>query len=153
MDEFRKSLQERRESVLSGLRVKMSNLRTQNDVLKKIIEDNNLNHLIVDLHLDSENVIVDEVDNSSDLAEGETQPEVAESEIVRLRRELSDTQLDLQTANGDLLSLRDELDKTRTHCQTLKEVNRITKELVQIRDQEAVQVRYDHDDHAIYKQT
>lgn len=63
-----------------------------------------------------------------------------ESEMVRMRREMSRTQVDLQEANAQLLEQTAELQKVRNHCQALKDVNRIIKELIGIRDQELTQV-------------
>lgn len=67
--------------------------------------------------------------------------ESLESEIVGIKRELSRTQSDLQEVNSQYLEQTTELQKVRNHCQALKDVNRIIKELIGIRDQELTQVR------------
>lgn len=150
MEEFKQKLQTRRVTVLSGLKRKMDVLRTENQFLKDLLLMHNIECPPLEEITGSVDVTDDSALNSDSLEEEDAMGQSAtrlclncetlESDLVRVKRELSRTQNDLQEANGQLLEQTSELQKIRNHCQALKDVNRIIKELIGIRDQELTQV-------------
>lgn len=145
MEEFKESLKTRRVTVLSGLKQKMDALRTENQFLKELLQIHNIE--CPPLERLSQSVEIPEEDPQEDAACGSVDEEKAcqkcealESEIIRMKKDLSETHNSLQEANGELLSKTTELQKVTSHCQALKDVNRIIKELIGIRDQELTQV-------------
>lgn len=152
MEEFKEALKTRRVTVLSGLRQKMDALRTENQFLKELLQMHNIEcppleeiTVAVDL-LDQGASQIDSSESDSVLLVSDLEPkpcgkcESLESEIVLMKKDLSETQKDLQEANSQILSQTTELQKVSNHCQALKDVNRIIKELIGIRDQELAQV-------------
>lgn len=131
----------------------MDVLRTENQFLKELLQVHNidcppLEEITVPQDL-PDHAQINSEDSAIDMAEGDSeyQPtcgkcEDLESEFARTKRELSRTQNDLQEANGQLLEQTTELQKIRNHCQALKDVNRIIKELIGIRDEELTQVSF-----------
>ena len=59
---------------------------------------------------------------------------------IALKTELANCQLSLQLANADVLSLTSELDVTRKQVVSLKEVIGVSKQMVEIRENQLVQV-------------
>lgn len=150
MEEFKRNLQERRVTVLSGLKNKMDALRTENQFLKELLQIHNIEcPPLEEITADLPEMVSPEMDTVAEesIVVEAVQPkpcdrcEQSESEVLRLKKELSQTQDDLQEANSQILSQTTELQKVRNHCQALKDVNRIIKELIGIRDQELAQVR------------
>lgn len=151
MEEFKEALKTRRVTVLSGLRQKMDALRTENQFLKELLQMHNIDcppleeiTLSVDLLDQAPLPTDDSCESVLRVADLEPKPcakcESLESEMVLMKKDLSETQKDLQEANSQILSQTTELQKVANHCQALKDVNRIIKELIGIRDQELAQV-------------
>ena len=158
MEEFKKALKDRRETVLSGLKHKMDNLRTENQFLRDLLQ-------LHSIECPPLSEITGEQPQGSSTSEDvpsldEEEQEVAqektpcekceslESDLATIKKELSRTQSDLQEANGQLVEQTEDLQKTRNHCQALKDVNRIIKELIGIRDQELTQVSISIESHS-----
>lgn len=149
MEAFKKDLQDRRVTVLSGLKNKMEALRTENQFLKELLQLHNIEcpplEEITATEPETESQVADVI-VKEDQGPQDAEPkscdrcERSEGEVLRLKKELSQTQGDLQDANGQILSQTTELQKVQNHCQALKDVNRIIKELIGIRDQELSQV-------------
>lgn len=148
MEEFKQSLKARRVTVLGGLKRKMDVLRTENQFLKDLLQMHNIECPPLEEITGSMDVVDDSSAAHSESEESDVASEAKpcgnceslESELARTKRELSRTQNDLQEANGQLVEQTTEVQKIRNHCQALKDVNRIIKELIGIRDQELSQV-------------
>lgn len=57
-----------------------------------------------------------------------------------LRKELGNVYHDLQLANAEILSLREELDVTKNQVNSLKEVQVVSKQMLQLREDQVTQV-------------
>lgn len=111
----------------------MDALRSENMELKRILNDHKIEYRVPEIikHTESHSDAVEVVPEAND---------AERDNLLKTKTELSATQNDLQEANSRILTLTSELDQTRNHCQTLKEVNRITKQLISIREDEVLQV-------------
>lgn len=160
--DFKEDLQAKRECRKSAL----AELRTEIVQLKaKLAEQKEINQKLrrqqcKQIFIDLDNSIekgspstsfsVDDDDDDDDVAfakmiqqqenDREHYDEGAHSRDISLRSELAQCQLSLQLANGETLSLSSELNATQKQVLSLKEVIRMTKQMVAIRDEHLVEV-------------
>lgn len=168
LDEFKEDLRQKREqrqSALAELRTEIVHLKSklseQREVNRKLRRQQckqifiDLDHSIESGSPSSSFSLDDDCDDDVEYARKIQQQEndkinydngdddaaaAHHSRDISLKSELAQCQLSLQLANGETLSLSSELKATQKQVLSLKEVIRVTKEMVAIRDEHLVEV-------------
>lgn len=162
--DFKEDLQAKREirkSALAELRAEIVQLKaklTEQREINQKLRRQQCKQIFIDLDNSIEkgspstSFSVDDDDDDDDVAyakmiqQQENEKEqhydegAAHSRDISLRSELAQCQLSLQLANGETLSLSSELKATQKQVLSLKEVIRMTKQMVTIRDEHLVEV-------------
>ncbi|XP_055712235.1 CAP-Gly domain-containing linker protein 1 [Phlebotomus papatasi] len=144
MEEFRQNLREKREqrqTVLSNFRKKFAKLERENSKLRDIIENAGLK-VDFDDELDAKSA--DMCTSSTIVAspdDSDHQQDDDDDHVTSIKTNLAETQHELQLANANVLSLTSELSAIKRQVVSLKEVNTISKQLMEIRETEVNQLR------------
>lgn len=123
LDEFKQELKikrELRQSAIAGLKKEIFDLR-QRLMDEKIIKKNNFCEKM------------DQTTSTDDLNDYFN---------LSLRKQLAESQLELQQANSDILTLTEETDVLKKQVFSLKEVITISKTMISIREEQVDQVRF-----------
>lgn len=168
LEEFKEELRvkrEKRQSAIADLRNEISSLRQQladeKDINRKLINEKNItreqqqhqqqqqrerdlqqerqqksydtnDNEGVDVVASTHNDRDDDVDNGTPF----------ENKGIVLQAELSEAQFSLQIANAEILTLNSELSGTRRQVTSLKDVVAVTKQMVEIREEQLVKVSH-----------
>lgn len=122
LDEFKQELKikrELRQSAIAGLKKEILDLR-QRLMDEKTIKENNFCEKM------------DQTTSTDDLSDFFN---------FSLRKQLAESQLELQLANSDILTLTEETDVLKKQVFSLKEVITISKTMISIREEQVDQVR------------
>lgn len=143
MEEFRQNLREKREqrqTLLTNFRKKFAKLERENSKLRDIIENAGLK-VDFDDELDAKSA--DMCTSSTIVAspdDSDHQQDDDDDHVTSIKTNLAETQHELQLANANVLSLTSELSAIKRQVVSLKEVNTISKQLMEIRETEVNQV-------------
>lgn len=140
LEEFKEELRIKREmrsNAISELRNEINSLRQQlaeeKEITKQLNEDRNKENLCQICN--SIYKSLEHNDESSVEANGESKVS-----SITLRSQLAELQFSLQNANAEILTLTSELEATRKQAKSLKEVIAASKEIIEIRETELIQV-------------
>lgn len=173
LEEFKEELRIKREmrtNAIVELRNELSSLRQQlaheKEINKQLIEERNKENLCeicssiyksLEQHNDNHDVVecatasavtilntVHDYGNNSnieiDAKTGHITPNVT------LRSQLAEVQFALQNANAEILRISSELTATRQQAKSLKEVIKMSKEIIEIRETELLQVKENYEE-------
>lgn len=146
LEEFKEELRikrEKRQSAISDLRNEMASLRQQlaeqKEINRQLKQGNNCGQSTTSPNLESEDIFDD---ISAAISGNDEAEQVHNRSNITLKRELANVQLSLQLANSEVLSLQAELNVRQKQTDTLKEVNTVSKQMIQIREDQLNQVNY-----------
>lgn len=142
LEEFKEELRikrEQRQSAIADLRNEVSSLRQQvseeKEQNRRLKQENicgcSAEEMIENIAMALANDEYDEREHQS-------------SSNITTKRELANVQLSLQLANSEILSLQAELNVRQKQTDTLKEVNAVSKQMIQIREDQLNQVNMRH---------
>ncbi|XP_059614189.1 cingulin [Phlebotomus argentipes] len=145
MEEFRQNLREKREqrqTVIANFRQKLTHLEKENVKLREIIETAGIK---VDFEDDFDAKSADIAATSSTIVaspdDSDHQQDDDDDHVTSIKSNLAETQHELQLANANVLSLTSELSAVKRQVVSLKEVNTISKQLMEIRETEVNQLK------------
>lgn len=145
LEEFKEELRikrEKRQSAIADLRNEITSLRQQlleeKEKNKCLKEGRNCSTYSVAKSMETEEIIQD---IATAINQNDETEQVENTSNITLKRELANVQLSLQLANSEILSLQAELNVRQKQTDTLKEVNTVSKQMIQIREDQLNQVR------------
>lgn len=140
LEEFKEELRikrEKRQSAIADLRNEITSLRQQlneeRDINRELKRERMSSSSSDSERLQTEEIIEDTVTTINE------NDEPRQSQIS-LKSELANVQLSLQLANSEVLSLQAELNVRQKQTDTLKEVNAVSKQMIQIKEDQLNQV-------------
>lgn len=144
LEEFKEELRikrEKRQNAIADLRNEITSLRQQLSEEKEInrrLKRGNVCGTSANCEsLETEEIIEDIATANN---ENDEPVQVESKSNITLKRELANVQLSLQLANSEILSLQAELNVRQKQTDTLKEVNTVSKQMIQIREDQLNQV-------------
>ncbi|XP_055685406.1 restin homolog [Lutzomyia longipalpis] len=145
MEEFRQNLRQKREqrhTVIANFREKLHKLEGENAKLREICAREGI---VVDFPEDTAAKSADTPQNSSSCAtspdDSDHQQDDDDDHVTSIKSNLAEAQHELQLANANVLSLTSELSAIKRQVVSLKEVNTISKQLMEIREAEVNQLK------------
>ncbi|KAJ6635781.1 hypothetical protein Bhyg_14367 [Pseudolycoriella hygida] len=142
LEEFKEELRikrEKRQSAIADLRNEIISLRQQ------LSEEKEINRQLKQANgcssAEAKRLDTEEIKEDIAAAINENDEPEQNKGNVTLRRELANLQLSLQLANSEILSLQAELNVRQKQTDTLKEVNAVSKKMIQIREDQLNQMR------------
>lgn len=135
LEEFKEELRikrEKRQNAIADLRNEIKSLRQQ------LSEEKELNNQLRRVNTYDTSTYSETLENED--GDGTADESVHGTSNIRLKRELANVQLSLQLANSEVLSLQAELNVREKQTDTLKEVNAVSKQMIQIREDQLNQV-------------
>lgn len=146
LEEFKEELRmkrEKRQNAIADLRNEIISLRQQlseeREINRQLKRGNNYSSTSSHNENSENEEIIEDIATA---IVGNDEPDQVQhnSSNVILKRELANVQLSLQLANSEVLSLQAELNVRQKQTDTLKEVNAVSKQMIQIREDQLTQV-------------
>lgn len=145
LEEFKEELRikrEKRQNAIADLRNEMKSLRQQlakeKEINRRLRQESGGGPSTTTTIIETEDIFDD---ISAAISENYDTDQVHNrSSDITLKRELANVQLSLQLANSEVLSLQAELNVRQKQTDTLKEVNIVSKQMIQIREDQLNQV-------------
>lgn len=145
LEEFKEELRikrEKRQGAIADLRNEITSLRQElaeeKELNRQLKQQRNCSSTLASDTLETEEII--EATPGSFNQDDETEQIHSDRSNITLKRELANVQLSLQLANSEVLSLQAELNVRQKQAETLKEVNVVSKQMIQIREDQLNQV-------------
>ncbi|KAG4069572.1 hypothetical protein HA402_006938 [Bradysia odoriphaga] len=141
LEEFKEELRmkrEKRKNAIADLRNEISSLRQQ------LNEEKEMNRRLRRENLCGSSTNPDLVGTEEifeDIATAINEYDEPHQSQISLKSELANVQLSLQLANSEILSLQAELNVRQKQTDTLKEVNAVSKQMIQIKEDQLNQLR------------
>lgn len=143
LEEFKEELRvkrEKRQNAIADLRNEITTLRQQ------LADERALNRQLKNSARSSDGTnssmpaSTTDIDDNGQVTPNNDSPSQTNSDGITLKTELAEAQFALQLANAEILSLNTELTGTRRQVTSLKDVVAVTKQMVQIREDQLAKV-------------